>query len=101
MINLMRQSKGLTLYFQREDWRGTHNFIALNDSDGRNLYIEKYYEDNRYKEGDQYFDQYGVPMRDAIPYVPTYDDMFVHSWIMCEFKERDNHEEESVNGSSV
>jgi hypothetical protein len=27
--------------------------------------------------------------------------MFIHSWIMCDFKERDNHEEESVNGSSV
>lgn len=103
MINLMFQSKGLRLYFQREDWRGTHNFIALNDSDGRNLFIEKYYEDSRYKKGDQYFDEHGIPIRDAIPYVPTYNDMFIHSWIMCEFKERDSYEkkEKAVSGSTI
>ena len=101
MLNIMRQSKGLTLYFQREDWRGTHNFIALNDSDGRNLYLEQYYEDRRYKDGEQYFDEHGIPLRDCIPYVPTYDDMFIHSWIMCDFRERDKHEEEGVNNSSL
>ena len=47
----MRQSKGLTLYFQREDWRGTHNCVALNNSNVGELYIDIYYEDNRYAKG--------------------------------------------------
>ena len=42
MLNMMRQSNAQSLYFQREDWRGTHNFISLNDTDGRNLYLEYY-----------------------------------------------------------
>ena len=104
MLNLMKQSKGLTLYFQREDWRGTHNFISLNDTDSRNLYLEYYYEDKRYNNNDQYFDEFGIPIRDCIPYIPTYDDMFIHSWILCDFSERDKHEKEeetSISNSTL
>ena len=94
MINLMKQSKGLKLYFQREDWRGTHNFISLNDSDGRNIYIEQFYEDKRYRNGDQFFDENGIPISDSKPYIPSYDDMFIHSWILCDFEKREQYEKE-------
>lgn len=103
MLNLMKQSKGVTLYFQREDWRGTHNFISIDDTDGRNLSIAYYHEDNRYKDGEQYFDENGIPIIDVIPYVPSYDDMFVHSWVICDFGLRENYEnkEESVNNCTI
>ena len=101
MINLMRQFKSGKLYFQREDWRGTHNYISLDDSDGRNLYIEQYYEDDRYKDGQQYFDECGIPLRDCKPYIPTYDDMFIHSWIICDFNGDTSYEEEDFDGSTI
>ena len=103
MINMMKNAHG-KFYFQREDWRNTHNFISLNNSDGRNLYIEQYYEDSRYKDGDQYFDENGIPLVDSKPYIPTYDDMFIHSWIVCDFDKgnvADDEEEKNLDGCTI
>lgn len=95
MLNMMRQSNAQSLYFQREDWRGTHNFLSMNQSNGANLYIEYLHEDSR--QPNQYFDEDGVPLADSIPYIPTYDDMFVHNWILCDFSERANYEKKETN----
>ena len=92
MLDIMMESRGAKLYFQREDWIGTHNFVSLNNKNGRNMYLEIFHEDNRY---DQYFDDFGIPIIDSIPYIPTYDDMLIHSWILYDtFREPCADEEE-------
>lgn len=94
MLNLMYNFKGVKLYFQREDWIGTHNFLAADNSNGKNIFIALYHEDSRYKKGTQFFDDNGIPIIDSIPYIPTYDDMFIHSWIICDFETPKNYDEE-------
>ena len=70
------------IYFQREDWRGTHNCVALNNSNVGELYIDIYYEDNRYAQGYEMKYKDGEVPIDVHPFIPTYADMFIHSWIV-------------------
>ena len=106
MINLMFQSKGLRLYFQREDWRNTHNCIAMNNSQVSELYLEIFYEDNRYAKGhEQKYEPNEIPI-DSHPYIPTYDDMFRYSWVVYGDNYKSNNgevyeEEKSINDNTI
>ena len=104
MLDIMKQAGTDTIYFQREDWRGTHNCIALNNGNVSELYLEIFYEDNRYaKDFKPKYAENEVPM-DSHPYIPTYADMLIHSWIVYGDKnhlEDYNDEEENVYNSSV
>ena len=82
MLDMMKQAGNEEIYFQREDWRGTHNCVALNNSNVGELYIDIYYEDNRYAQGyEMKYEDGEVPI-DVHPFIPTYADMFIHSWIV-------------------
>jgi hypothetical protein len=82
MLDIMKQAGRNTVYFQREDWRNTHNCIAMNNSQVSELYLEIFYEDNRYAKGhEQTYEPNEVPI-DSHPYIPTYDDMFKYSWVV-------------------
>jgi hypothetical protein len=37
MLDMMKKAGGTELYFQREDWRNTHNCIAMNNSQASEL----------------------------------------------------------------
>lgn len=106
MLDIMKQAGTDTVYFQREDWRNTHNCLALNNSNISELYLEIFYEDNRYAKGYKpKYESNEVPM-DSHPYIPTYADMFIHSWIVYgdkdnRYTEEYNDEEKNVDNSSV
>ena len=83
MLDMMKQAGTTKVYFQREDWRGTHRCIALNNSNVKSLYIDEYYEETRVDKSSKPIGvrKNGVPF-DKRPYIPSYEDMFTHSWIV-------------------
>lgn len=105
MLDMMKHAGTDNLYFQREDWRGTHNCIALNKQNASELFLEIYYEDDRYAKGFEqtYEDNNEIPI-DCHPYIPTYADMFIHSWIIyrdddniIRYTEDNDYDEENIN----
>ena len=101
MLDMMKQAGTEEVYFQREDWRGTHNCIALNNSNVGELYIDIYYEDNRYAQGYEIKYQDGEVPIDCHPFIPTYADMFIHSWVVYKKAGMDYEQKESVDSSTV
>ena len=83
MLDMMKQAGSTKVYFQREDWRDTHRCIALNNTNVKALYIDEYYEETRVDKASNPIKvrNNGVPF-DKRPYIPNYEDMFAHSWIV-------------------
>ena len=101
MLDMMKQAGMEEVYFQREDWRGTHNCVALNNSNVGELYIDIYYEDDRYAKGyEMKYEDGEVPI-DCHPFIPTYADMFIHSWIVYEKAGQNNGKKENVNSYPI
>lgn len=103
MLDMLKSVGSDELYFQREDWRGkTHNCVTLNKQNASELFLEIYYEDERYdKNYKPKYKGFEIPM-DSHPYIPTYADMFQHSWVVyreedAEIYEGDENEEKSIN----
>lgn len=90
MLDMLKSVGSDELYFQREDWRGkTHNCVALNKQNSSELFLEIYYEDERYnKDYKPKYRGFEIPM-DSHPYIPTYADMFQHSWVVYRDEEAD------------
>ena len=104
MLDMMRQAGKTELYFQREDWRNTHNCITLNKDKAGEMYLEIFYEDNRYTKGqEQHYEVNEIPL-DSHPYIPTYSDMFRYSWVVYGDNYKSNngeiYEKASFNNSS-
>lgn len=102
MLDMLKSAGSDEVYFQREDWRGTHNCITLNKQNASELFLEIFYEDNRYDEAfkPKYFSN-DIPI-DSHPYIPTYADMLIHSWVVYRddnalIVEGNNDEEKSFN----
>lgn len=109
MLDMMKQAGTTKIYFQREDWRGTHRCIALNNSNVKSLYIDEYYEETRVDKSSKPIGvrKNGVPF-DKRPYIPSYEDMFTHSWIVyvsqganIVYKNGDDNEKKSFDFSSL
>lgn len=83
MLDMMKQAGSTKVYFQREDWRDTHRCIALNNTNVKALYIDEYYEETRVDKASNPIKvrNNGVPF-DKRPYIPNYEDMFAHSWVV-------------------
>ena len=83
MLDMMKQAGSTKVYFHREDWRDTHRCIALNNTNVKALYIDEYYEETRVDKASNPIKvrNNGVPF-DKRPYIPNYEDMFAHSWIV-------------------
>ena len=97
MLDMMKHAGANKIYFQREDWRGTHNCVALNNHNVGELYIDIFYEDNRYAKGfKQKYKENEVPI-DCHPYIPTYADMFIHNWMIYGDNTEDYDYEEEAN----
>lgn len=101
MLDMMKQAGTEEIYFQREDWRGTHNCLALNNSNVGELYIDIYYEDNRYAKGYEMKYQDGEVPIDCHPFIPTYADMFIHSWVVYKKVDMDYEQKENISSSTV
>lgn len=105
MLDMMLQAGQEKVYFQREDWRNTHQCVALNNFHPKNLYIDLYYEDERLHKDSKPLgvNKNGIPF-DKHPYIPSYEDMFAHSWIVYKHIDKDgiNHEEkEDINNCTI
>ena len=100
MLDMMKQAGFHDVYFQREDWRGTHNCVALNNSNVGELYIDIYYEDDRYAKGYEVKYEDGEVPIDCHPFIPTYADMFIHSWIIYE-KAGNTNDKKDISSCSV
>lgn len=90
MLDMMKQAGKEKIYFQREDWRNTHQCVALNNFKPKNLYIDLYYENDRLDKDSKPLgvNRNGIPF-DAHPFIPSYEDMFVYSWIVYKHDKKD------------
>ena len=109
MLDMMKQAGSTKIYFQREDWRGTHRCIALNNTNVKSLYIDEYYEETRVDKSSNPVKvrKSGVPF-DKRPYIPSYEDMFTHSWVVYSsqnatviYKNGDDNEKKSFDFSTL
>ena len=102
MLDMMKQAGRTKIYFQREDWRNTHRMVALNNQDIKSLFIDEYYENTNLDKDSKPLGvrSNGVPFNKR-PYIPSYADMFTHSWIVYDDKAGDNDEKESVDNSTL
>ena len=104
MLDIMRHcfsGKGNKIYFQREDWRNSHKYIALNSNHPQQLYLEIFYNDKRMNvlSDDVKTNKYGIPY-DKHPYIPSYEDMFYYNWIIYDIDnkmDKENEQEESID----
>ena len=102
MLDMMKHAGDCKIYFQREDWRNTHRCVALNNKEPKNLFIDEYYEDTRLSKDSEPLgvNKYGIPY-DKHPFIPTYEDMLIHSWIVYSenhtYKKGEGDEEETFN----
>lgn len=105
MLDMMLHAGREKIYFQREDWRNTHQCVALNNFNPKNLYIDIYYEDDRLDKNSEPLgvNRNGIPF-DKHPFIPSYEDMFIHSWVVYKHNKKDgvnDEEKESINNCTI